>query len=40
MSRARGPDCRPSKLRAEPLAGGLFAFEVAEPGIAPALFVG
>jgi len=27
-------------LAAEPLAGGLFAFELAEPGVAPALFAG
>ena len=39
-SPARGPDCRPSSCGREPLAGGLFAFEVAEPGIAPALFAG
>ena len=30
----------PEQLWAEPLAGGLFAFELAEPGIAPALFAG
>ena len=37
---ARGPDWSPEQRRAEPLAGGLFAFEVADPGIAPALFAG
>jgi xylono-1,5-lactonase len=30
----------PGQLTAEPLAGGLFAFELGEPGIAPALFAG
>ena len=30
----------PEQLRAEPLAGGLFAFEVGESGVAPALFAG
>jgi len=30
----------PEQLTAEPQAGGLFAFELAEPGVAPALFAG
>jgi sugar lactone lactonase YvrE len=30
----------PEQLSAEPLAGGLFAFELAEPGTPPALFAG
>ena len=28
------------QLKAEPLAGGLFAIEVGEPGVAPARFAG